>query len=153
MFSSDVLPAPLGPITETRSPCATSRLTRLTACTPPKALETSRISSRALIRWLAILVDRALHSSQPPLAPPVVLDVTIALALPDTAQPQVELADVLVLADGLGVAVQHDAASLHHVGILGMAERHRGVLLGQQHRHLLRLVEPAHDLEDLGHQH
>src|SRR5918996_5542441 len=49
MFSSVVLPAPLGPITETRSPRVTSRLTRLTACTPPNDLETSRISRSALI--------------------------------------------------------------------------------------------------------
>src|SRR5262245_53030004 len=49
MLSSVVLPAPLGPMTDIRAPWVTSRLTRLTACTPPKALDTSRISSNALI--------------------------------------------------------------------------------------------------------
>ena len=39
-------------------------------------------------------------SRQPPLPAPVVLDVAIALALPHAGQPQVELLDVLVLADG-----------------------------------------------------
>src|ERR687888_172722 len=40
-----VLPAPFGPITDRISPWATSKLTTLTACTPPKDLETSRIAS------------------------------------------------------------------------------------------------------------
>src|SRR2546422_4884832 len=48
MFSTVVLPAPLGPMTETISPFVTSRLTRVTACTPPNALLTSRISTNAL---------------------------------------------------------------------------------------------------------
>src|SRR5437773_4426493 len=48
MFSTVVLPAPLGPMTETMSPFVTSRLTRVTACTPPNALLTSRISTSAL---------------------------------------------------------------------------------------------------------
>jgi hypothetical protein len=38
-----VLPAPFGPITEKISPFSTSRLTRVTAWTPPNAFETSRI--------------------------------------------------------------------------------------------------------------
>src|SRR4029450_8332898 len=49
MLSSDVLPAPLGPITEIKSPRLTSRLTRLTACTPPNAFETSWICRSVLI--------------------------------------------------------------------------------------------------------
>src|SRR6266545_7085335 len=139
MLSSVVLPAPLGPMTETRSPWVTSRLTRLTACTPPNALDTSRISSSALIG----------RSREPAFPPAVVFDVAVALALPDSAEAQVELLDVLVLADRLGVAVQHDAARLHHVGVLGGFERHRHVLLGQAHRQLLLAVKPAHDLKDL----
>ena len=91
MFSSVVLPAPLGPMTERSSPSLTSTLTRLTACTPPNDLDTSRISSRALMR-----------SREPALAPAVVLHVAVALALPDAGEPQIELLDVLVLADGRG---------------------------------------------------
>src|SRR3984893_6398591 len=144
MLSSVVLPAPLGTMTDRISPRRTSRLTRPTACTPPKDLETSAISSWALM---------AGSSREPPLAAPVVLDVAVALPLPDAGQPQVELLDVLVLAHRLHVAVQHHAAVLHHVHVLGEAQRHVGVLLGEQHRDALLAVEAAHDLEDLLHQH
>src|ERR671931_126889 len=49
MFSSVVLPAPLGPITDTISPRGMSKLTRLTAWTPPNAFDTSRTSSSELM--------------------------------------------------------------------------------------------------------
>src|SRR5215470_11579595 len=142
MLSSVVLPAPLGPITESRSPWLTSTLTLLTACTPPNDLETSRTSRRALIR-----------SREPALPPAVVLHVAVALALPDAGEPQIELLDVLVIADGTGVAVEHDPARLHHIAVLRVLQGHGGVLLGEQDGHLLVPVEPTHDLEDFRHQH
>src|SRR5512132_3205675 len=148
MFRRLVLPAPLGPITETMSPFATSRLTRLTAWTPPKAFDTSRTSRSALTTW-----SGRGRSRQPSLAAPVVLDVAVALALPDTGESQVELLDVLVVADRLRVAVEHDPPGLHDVAVLGEPERDGGVLLGEEHRHALLAVQPAHDLEDLLHQH
>src|SRR5437867_3020712 len=114
MLSSVVLPAPLGPITERISPRGTSRLTRVTACTPPKALDTSRISSCELMPG----------SREPSLASPVVLHVAVALALPHARQSEVELLDVLVVGDRLRVAVEHDAPVLHHVAVLGELERH-----------------------------
>src|SRR5262245_43576018 len=142
MFSSVVLPAPLGPITESRSPWLTSTLTLLTACTPPNDLETSRTSRRALM-----------HSREPALPPAVVLHVAVALTLPDAGEPQIELLDVLVVADGAGVAVEHDATRFHHVAVLGVLEGDGGVLLGEQDRDLFFPVEPTHDLEDFCHQH
>src|SRR4029453_4011655 len=142
--SKVVLPAPFGPMTDRISPRRTSRLTRLTAWTPPNDLETWGISSCALM---------ARASREPPLATLVVLHVAVALPLSDAGQSEVELLDVLVLADRLHVAVQHDPAVLHHVHVLGEAQRHVGVLLGEQHRDLFLAVEPAHDLEDLLHQH
>ena len=54
MLSSVVLPAPLGPMTDRISPRRTSRLTRVTAWTPPNALETSLISSWLLGQGNAI---------------------------------------------------------------------------------------------------
>src|SRR5688572_20918131 len=68
MLSSVVLPAPLGPITDMRAPWVTSRLTRLTACTPPKDLDTSRISSNALTR--ATSYPRRGLRRPPPKPPP-----------------------------------------------------------------------------------
>src|SRR6185503_3039946 len=93
------------------------------------------------------------RSREPALSASVVLDVPVALPVADTGEPQVELLHVLVLADGPCVAVQHDPAALHHVGVLGEVERHGGVLLGQQHGHLLLAVQAADDAEDLLHQH
>src|SRR6266550_9009047 len=83
-------------------------------------------------------------SLQPPLAPAVVLDVaerTAAFA----ADAEIEFLDVLVLAQRGGVAVEHDAAVLQDVAVMGKAQRHVGVLLGQQDRDLLALVEVPDD--------
>src|SRR2546425_11600121 len=81
------------------------------------------------------------------------LHVAIALPLPDAGEPEVELLDILVLADRPGVAAEDEAPVLHHVPVLREPERHRGVLLGEQHGHPRLAVHPAHDLEDLVHQH
>ena len=93
------------------------------------------------------------HAREPPLSTAVVLHVPIALPLPDAAQAQIELLDVLVVGDRLRVAVEHDTAVLHHVAVLRVLQGDGGVLLGEQHGHALLAVEPAHDVEDLGHQH
>src|SRR5437667_12684720 len=49
MLSTVVLPAPFGPIIEKSWPASTSRLTFVTAWTPPNDFETSRISTCALM--------------------------------------------------------------------------------------------------------
>src|SRR6266542_4250160 len=46
-------------------------------------------------------------------------------------------------------AGHHDAPGFEEVGVVGELERHRGVLLDQQHAHALLLVDGAHDAEDL----
>src|SRR5947209_10633705 len=222
-LSRVVLPAPLGPMMDRISPSWTSRLTRLTAWTPPNAFETSRISTSALIlrrgprrppprpppepiarakpaleplrstvpchlvthdgglgleppdapRGSNRRFERRLrrrnpvrgggigrgaqppseYSREPSLAPAVVLHVAIALPLADAGEPQVELLDVLVLADRPGVAVEDDAPVLHHVAVLSEPERYRGVLLGEQDGDARLTVHAADDLEDLVHQH
>src|SRR5437867_2998729 len=143
-LSRVVLPAPLGPMMDRISPSWTSRLTRLTAWTPPNAFETSRISTSALM---------PMSSREPSLAAPVVLHVAVALPLADAGEPQVELLDVLVLADRPGVAVEDDAPVLHHVAVLSEPERHRGVLLREQDSDARLAVHATDDLEDLVHQH
>src|SRR5881396_4143900 len=222
-LSRVVLPAPLGPMMDRISPSWTSRLTRLTAWTPPNAFETSRISTSALIlrrgprrppprpppepiarakpalktprstvpghlvthdgglgleppdapRGSNRRFERRLrrrnpvrgggigrgaqppseYSRQPPLAPAVMLHVAVALPLADAGEPQVELLDVLVLADRPGVAVEDDASVLHHVAVLSEPERHRGVLLREQDSDARLAVHATDDLEDLVHQH
>src|SRR2546428_257155 len=93
------------------------------------------------------------YSREPSLAAPIMLHVAVALPLADAGEPQVELLDVLVLADRPGVAVEDDAPVLHHVAVLSEPERHRGVLLGEQDGDARLTVHAADDLEDLVHQH
>src|SRR5688572_31237784 len=165
MLRTVVLPAPLGPMTDTISPRGTSRLTRVTACTPPNALLTSRMETSAsepaaalpdltsIAARAASLFRRPSELAQPPFTPAVMLHIAVGLALPDPGQPQVELLDVLVLADRLRVAVEHDAAVLHHVAVLRELQRDGGVLLREQHGHAFLAVQPAHRLENLVNEH
>src|SRR4029077_12532889 len=77
---------------------------------------------------------------QPPLAPLVVLDVAerFALAL---GNAEVELLDILVLAQRLGLAVHDDTAVLQDIAVARVFQRHIGVLLGEQEGHALLAVE------------
>src|SRR5574343_1706387 len=85
-------------------------------------------------------------SSQPTLAALVALDVLEALTLA-TTYAQVELLHVFVGAQVFGFAVHHDAATLHDVAVVGVLERHIGVLLGDQEGDLFLLVEVLDDVE------
>src|SRR5216684_4005194 len=123
MLRTVVFPAPFGPMTDMISPRGTSKLTFCTACTPPNDLETSWISSNALT---------GMSSREPPLAPAVVFHITVTLALADPGQAQVELLDVFVVGDRLRVAVEDDAAVLHHVAVRRVLERDRRVLLREE---------------------
>src|SRR3977135_2801304 len=88
------------------------------------------------------------RASQPALAPAVVLDVAErAAAL--AADAEIELLHVLVFAQARGGAVEHHPAVLQDVAVMGVAQRHVGVLFGQQDRDPLALVEVLDDLEDL----
>src|SRR5262245_11687388 len=71
--------------------------------------------------------------SQPALAPPVVLALAerFAAAFRDA---EVEFLHVLVLAQRLGVAVEHHAAAFQHVAVARIFQRHAGVLLRKQKR-------------------
>src|SRR6056297_833913 len=93
---------------------------------------------------------RALHdegSGQPPLAPLVVLDVPEGRrAL--LRQPEVERANVLVVAQDRRRLVHHDLAGLEDVAVLGDRQRHVRVLLDEQHRGAL-LVDLDDQVADL----
>src|SRR3990172_8874142 len=90
-------------------------------------------------------------SSQPSLATLVVLHVLEALAVPRQAHAEIELLDVLVVAQLTARAGQHDPAVLHHVPVIGDAQRHVGVLLDHEEGDPLLLPQSLDQLEDLGH--
>src|SRR5665213_2516909 len=86
-------------------------------------------SARAMITF---------SSGQPALAPLVALHVAIALAVAaGMAGAEIELAHVFVLAQGGGGAVHDDAPALENVAMVGVAQRHVGVLLGEKKGHAL----------------
>src|SRR6478735_2002427 len=49
MLNNVVLPAPLGPMTPTISPSPMATLTSRLACTPPKRIDSSRVSSTDIV--------------------------------------------------------------------------------------------------------
>src|SRR5262245_57509418 len=114
-LSTLVLPAPLGPISANSSPVSTAIETPAGTRTPPKASERRSISSSAI----------------PSPAAAVLLDLAVAAALAAFAA-EVEFLDVGMAAQPLGGAVEHDAAVLHHVAVVGDLERYGRALLDDQ---------------------
>src|SRR5262245_36255755 len=136
-FSTEVLPAPFGPISANSSPGCAANDTPSRTCSPPKASETPSIRNAGRL-------------SIPAAAPAVLLDVAIAAAAL-AAAPEIELADILVTAQPLRRAVEDDAAVLDHVAVVGDLERDLSVLLDEQDggaRLFADRREAAHQLLD-----
>src|SRR6266481_2885763 len=110
-------------------------------------------------RWVQWRRDRTLAGPatwrkelrQPALAPPVVLALAERLA-PPFRHAEVEFLHVLVLAQGLGIAVEHHAAAFQHIAVARVFQRHAGVLLRKKKGNPLLRVEVADDLENLLHE-
>src|SRR5271163_157618 len=67
MLRSEVLPAPFGPMIETRPPRATENVTLSTARTPPKCFDTLEIAS--CVSLAAALAAFKLPDTRPPAFP------------------------------------------------------------------------------------
>src|ERR1700733_4546366 len=65
---------------------------------------------------------------------------------------QVELLDIPGMHQPLATVVHDDAADLQHIAVMRRFQRHLGVLLDQQDRHALLLVDAPDDGEDLPYQ-
>src|SRR3990172_793865 len=115
-FSPDVFPAPFGPMSASSSPGRASKDTPFRTVSPPKASD--KLSTRSVA-----------PSAIPAAAPSVLLDFAVAPPACAAARAQVELAHVRVAAQPLGSAVEHDAAVLHEVAVVGDFERDIPVLL------------------------
>src|SRR3990172_7509402 len=96
-LSTEVLPAPFGPIRASSSPCRARKEMPCSTFSPPKASDSDWTSSSAI----------------PAPRTAVLLDVAIASA--GAAAAEIELLDILVSAQPLGRPVQHDAPVFHHV--------------------------------------
>src|SRR6185503_10627662 len=91
-------------------------------------------------------------SSQPALAPLVVLGVPIAAAPTCLGQPEIKRLHVGVRGELGGSPLEHDSARLQHVATVCDAECPGGVLLDQEHAQAELRVEPPDDAEHLFHQ-
>src|SRR5687768_14173066 len=131
-FSTEVLPAPFGPISARSTPLLAWNDTSCRTASPPNDRETFSNSSSAI----------------PTPATAVLLHVAVAAALP-AAGAQVELADVLVRAQPLRRAVEDDAPVLHHVPVVRHLERHLRVLLHDEQRDLQAVPDHAQALHEL----
>src|SRR5690349_10180937 len=118
-LSTLVLPAPFGPISANSSPDATVNDTASSTVRPPKRSDRRSSASSAIPSpAAAILLDVAIGA-------PRALGGASRLA-------EVEFLHVGMGAQALGAAVEHDAAILHHIGMVGDLEREGGALLDQQ---------------------
>src|SRR5688572_32124990 len=133
-FSTDVLPAPFGPMSASSSPRRAWNDTSCRTASPPNDRE-------MFCSW---------SSAIPAPAAAVLLHVAVAAALPG-AGAQVELADVLVRAQPLGRAVKDDAPVFHHVAVVGDLERHLRVLLHDEQRDPEAVPDLAQALHELSH--
>src|SRR5215831_159908 len=106
-----VLPAPLGPISANSSPASTANETLSRTTRPPKRSDRFSISSSAI----------------PPPAAPILFDGPIAPSLA-TNLPEIEFLDFVVIAQPLGIALQHDPTVFQHVAMIGNRKRHRCIL-------------------------
>src|SRR6187402_2373955 len=114
-LSALVLPAPLGPMSANSSPAATENDTSSSTVRPPKRRHKCATSSSAI----------------PPPRPAILLDGPVRAALA-AGLAEVEFLHVLVALEPFAVAVEHDAAVLHHIGMIGDGQRGGGALLDQQ---------------------
>src|SRR5258708_4240383 len=100
-LSTDVLPAPFGPISAKSSPGAAANDTSSSTTSPPNRSPRRSTASSAI----------------PPPAPAILLDVAIAAARTGAAA-EIELLHVGMSAQPLGRTVEHDAAVFHHVAVV-----------------------------------
>src|SRR5262245_28745334 len=134
-LSTLVLPAPLGPISASNSPFSTDSDTRSRTTRPPKARLSSTISRSAIPSPIAA----------------VLLDAAVAAALSGARLAQVELLDVGMAAQALGVPVKHDAAVFQHVRVVDRLQGDDGALLDEHHSQRQRaadIEQTAHDAVD-----
>src|SRR4051812_3889985 len=131
-LSTLVLPAPFGPMSANSSPGTAVNDTRSSTVRPPKRSDRRSSASSAI----------------PSPAAAILLDIAIGAARARNLS-QIELLHVGMGTQPFSAAVEHNAAILHHIGVIGDVEREGGTLLHQQdgERELAPdLHQPAHEV-------
>src|SRR5512147_2132996 len=116
-LSTLVLPAPFGPISAKSSPASTCSDTSVSTARPPNLSDRPSTLSSATRR----------------LPPRRVAQRAIAAPLLAACLAEIGFLDLAPAAQLGGGALEHDAAALQHIGVVGDGERHAGILLDQQH--------------------
>src|SRR5574337_993012 len=114
------------------------------------ACSSLRRSRRRSKRSSSVMRGLLRSSREPALAALITLDV-LERAPVLARDAEIEFAHVLVVPEGSRRAVEHVPPSIEDVAETRVAERNRGVLLGEQKRDAFALVKAAHDLENLVH--
>src|SRR5439155_16987668 len=112
-------------------------------CGPPVPTRTAS-SPKARAPWMSVA---SWSLGEPAFTATVMLDVAVAPP-PCGPETQVKFFDVLVLAQGLRTAVEHDSAVLQNVAIVGHTQSRGRVLLGEQETDAFLLVQTPHNVED-----
>src|SRR5512134_2960404 len=88
-------------------------------------------------------------SPQPPLLPPVVLHLPVALSGSNRGEPQIEFLNVLIVPHCVGRTSHHDTPVLHDIALVCDAKGGPRVLLHQENGHLLVGPDFAYDAVDI----
>src|SRR6516165_10659877 len=133
-LSTLVLPDPFGPISANSSPRSTKKETSSSTTRPPNRRLRCSTASSAI----------------PPPRPAILLDLAIG-APPATRLTEVKFLYVLMTPQALAVAIEHDAAVLHHVCVIGNREREACALLDEQDANAELIADHQQLLRQLPH--
>src|SRR5262245_14129217 len=129
-----VLPAPFGPMRANSSPASTASDTLSRTVSPPnRSVRASMANSAIPSPGAAILLD-------------------VAIAPASTGHvPEIEFLDVAMLAQALGAAVEHDAAVLEHIAVVGNIEGKARALLDQEDGEAELAADPDQPMQQVLH--
>src|ERR1700733_8045792 len=139
----------------TAQPCRSRSVLRRPSYTAELARKVSEPGS-ILVDSVAMLQTIERHwimSTEPALAPAIVLPVAKISSLFAERQSQIEFLHVGILFELLARAVQHHATAFHHITVVALADRGACILFHEQDRKAHLAIDHADGLEQLRDQH
>src|SRR3954469_16938646 len=135
-----------------RNSAARKKLFAIVSATVSTAGRAMRVSSLSLSPPLPALPAIYVRGWQTYLTPSFLLFPAPLAAGTCFLGTKVEFLDVLGMHQAVAAVVHDDTADLQHIAVMRGLQRHLGILLDQQDRHALLLVDSADDGENLFHQ-